>query len=348
MSVELFRQALRDAGFQTSVLTCSAEQAAVCAHAPVWYSPEMLAYQAIVLGGDTSPSQDVVPLCLALKAHGKAVALFSAIIDSRNSITTLRAHTEDMLCPLVTAQDRALRRRVVEVVVKAVRASFHLPQRWHVVCYPSLGATADLDFYLAELSCESELFFDGLVDTTLDDATYFRLARYSLKAQIAKAKTIWAARAFDSCSPDLEQAFWVMRELHAIVAGRITRAMESWSAQASNAKAGQGLLVLLMKAEGIELDVDNVVGAAYFDIGHNEMAYSSAAYRRELFGQPIGHLAQHVAIEYARKRGIGHYRVGTIVLKSTHPRASDKELKIAQFKAGICTHLLPGRRFLMH
>jgi hypothetical protein len=253
-----------------------------------------------------------------------------------------------MLCPLIAeGHDRALKRRVVEVVVKAARKAFQLPQPWHVVSYPRLGGAAELDFFLAELSSRGEMFFDGVVDTALDDASYYHLARYSLKAQIEKAKGLWAGQTFDARSPDLGKAFDVMRELHAIAAGRVTRTVESWRAQADNAKEGRGLLVLLLKKADGGLHVDNTVGAAYFDIGHSEMMYSSAAYRRELFGQPIGHLAQRLAIDYARERGIAHYRVGTIVLKSTHPTATDKELQIAQFKSGICTHLLPGHRYLM-
>jgi hypothetical protein len=359
MTIELFRKVLRGLGFHTEAVHSSPALKVLRQPVPVWYCPEMLAYQAEVLNSDPQQSQagePVIysPLCLLLLVRGQVVGLFSAVVGAQSNRLVFRSHCSDLLCPILEVDDRSLRRRLIDALVSAIRQC-DVTMSLSVICVPSLDLATPLEFYWAEKAARCEVFFEGLVDTALDDERYFALARSSLGAQIKKAEPLWQVELVDQKATNIEASFALMRQLHAEVAGRVTRSELTWKRQAAHTSTGQGLLVMLRQAtmpssqaadaQPIAEDTDGIVGAAYFDIGCGEMMYSSAAYRRELFDQPIGHLAQWAAINYARQQGIRQYRVGSLPVAATHPNASAKELQIAGFKGSVATHLLPAHRY---
>ena len=91
---------------------------------------------------------------------------------------------------------------------------------------------------------------------------------------------------------------------------------------------------------GVELELLNTdVGGGLFACTRDEAAYSVAAYDRELFDKPLGHVVQFTAIKALKERGIRWYRIGARPFVGDAPAPSEKELAIADFKHGFASHL---------
>ena len=85
-----------------------------------------------------------------------------------------------------------------------------------------------------------------------------------------------------------------------------------------------------------------MIGCGFFEITRDEAQYSSAAYRRDLFRLPIGHIAQFKAISEMQKRGCKEYYIGRYSTLHDEQRPSDKELAISHFKFGFTNRLRPN------
>ncbi len=124
--------------------------------------------------------------------------------------------------------------------------------------------------------------------------------------------------------------------LHAAVAGRVTRTLESWQLQHAALTNDEGFLIVLRDAGG------RMVGAGYFMCSADEGIYAVAAYDRNLFDKPLGHVVQFRAIEELQRRGCRWYRIGTRCYPCDEPAPNAKELAIATFKQGFASHVIPS------
>jgi len=128
----------------------------------------------------------------------------------------------------------------------------------------------------------------------------------------------------DASNPD-EAAFGAFRQLHADVAGRVTRPIESWQICFDAIRQGSGGLVLGYLGEKLvsgTLTLD-AFGAAY---------YFSGAYDRGHFDKPLSHAALFRSMLAARARGCVRYNLGEVPVKGM---VSDKEFQIGWFKRGF-------------
>jgi FemAB family protein len=162
--------------------------------------------------------------------------------------------------------------------------------------------------------------------------------RKSYRPLINAAGKLWSVHVMDSsCSS--EDCWNEFKALHCQVAGRITRSDQSWQLQYQMIKADEAMLINLRDpANG-----NRMIGAGFFQMTRDQAQYAVAAYDRELFDQPIGHLVQMRAIEQMKIRQISWYEIGERLFPCDQP--SEKELAISLFKQGFATHLSP--RFLM-
>jgi hypothetical protein len=119
------------------------------------------------------------------------------------------------------------------------------------------------------------------------------------------------------------------RELHARVAGRVTRSAESWDAMFDAIGRGRAELTL------IDLDGD-LVGALLVVDGTCSSYYASAAYARERFEQPIAHWPLMNAALRAKARGIRWFDFGELVSRA---ESSDKEAAIGFFKKAFTSRV---------
>lgn len=135
-------------------------------------------------------------------------------------------------------------------------------------------------------------------------------------------------------SPDIYEEF---RLLHINVAGRETRSKSSWHKQLEMLKENNAFLVTLRD------DDLNLVGGGFFIHDSHSAYYSVAAYKRELFKEPLGHIVQYKAIEHMISLSIKIYELG--VFYSDLDNVADKEKSISLFKSGFSTNKYPRLDF---
>jgi FemAB family protein len=142
----------------------------------------------------------------------------------------------------------------------------------------------------------------------------------------------WSVHLMDADA--LQRETWDdFRRLHFRVAGRETRPLSTWEQQWRMIVAGEALLIWLGDAEG------RMVGGGFFQLTDCEALYSVAAYDRDLFAKPLGHVVQAHAIGEFKRRGIHWYKLGAMKFPGDHDKPSAKDLSIGMFKQGFASHL---------
>jgi FemAB family protein len=192
--------------------------------------------------------------------------------------------------------------------------------RWHTVAMEQ-GAVCKV---------QHDLFVD-LALTLPEIKSCFRRSYRSL---VTSGSRLWRVEVVGAPG---DAAVWdEFRQLHATVAGRVTRSLESWQLQHEALANDEGFLVVLRDED------ERMVGAGYFMCSSDEGLYAVGAYDRSLFSKPLGHVVQYRAITELKQRGCRWYRIGTHCFPGDQPTPSAKELSIASFKEGFASHAFPG------
>lgn len=152
--------------------------------------------------------------------------------------------------------------------------------------------------------------------------------RKSYRPLVTKAASIWDIGTHSAPTAETWQEF---HDLHVRVAGRETRSAASWQAQ-FNAFSSRNAILTTVRD-----DAGEMIGAAFFFVSRDEAAYAVAAYRRDLFDQPIGHGAQAAAIRAFKQMKIPWYWLGTLDHPLRNPQLTEKEIGIMAFKAGFAS-----------
>jgi FemAB family protein len=152
--------------------------------------------------------------------------------------------------------------------------------------------------------------------------------RKSNKNNLNVAAKTWQTEIYHKCDTS---SFGEFFELHKEVSGRLTRSLETWELQRRALIAGKAYLVVLRESTG------RMVGAGYFMVSKSESYYGVAAFRRELFEQPLGHLVVWEGLKFAKSLGIRWFNIGNRCYEHLDPEATPKQLAIADFKEGFAT-----------
>lgn len=157
-----------------------------------------------------------------------------------------------------------------------------------------------------------------------------RTNRYSIK----KAGTLWVSEIVnrDSADDKIKGSFESFRSLHIDVAGRETRALQTWQIQEEALRKSDDYLIMLYDHD------NNLIGGSLYSTTGTAVTYSVAAYKRELFNQPVGHISQWLAIKYAKQIGKSWYYIGKRPYSGDLEKPTDKELTIGHFKEGFATN----------
>lgn len=142
---------------------------------------------------------------------------------------------------------------------------------------------------------------------------------------------------------NLNESVWTeFKELHRVVAGRVTRSDETWAKQLQMISANKAFFV------SVRDPVDQrLVGGAFFQCTRDEGIYAVSAYDRLLFDKPLGHAVQQIAIETMKSKGLSWYRIGERLYPQDQPKPTDKEVHISEFKQGFASHLFPRFDFCL-
>ena len=169
----------------------------------------------------------------------------------------------------------------------------------------------------------------GFCDLTWDEPRFRRSLRKSYQSLVNWGRRNLRISYVNASNPDRD-LFDAYRKLHAHVVGRVTRSPASWEPMFQWIAAGEGELALAYLTDGCL-----VAGTMSID-GSEITYYTSGAYDRERFHQPLAHLPLYDAILRSRGRGMRYYDLGELPAKQA---ASDKEFNIGYFKRGFATSI---------
>ena len=159
--------------------------------------------------------------------------------------------------------------------------------------------------------------------------------RKSYKSLINKSKSLWNIRVYsDQTVSEVWQEFV---RLHAAEAGRSTRSAQTWEIQRRAIIKNEAFLVAVCKEAGGQKEL---IGGGYFLVSKHEGVYATAAYKRNLFDKPIGHIVQLEAVKELKARNCQWYHIGRVAFHGETPKPSEKWLSISQFKSGFTDHFL--------
>lgn len=307
-----------------------------CAYVPVAYTPPVLTFQDHYFSEQVSRLNDI---SLVIFLGGHPVGLWPLSIVETNGETRLSSQGLTCLPPLwvETLPSRARGRLVSKCIKLATVISSTLGEKtWEsqtLFLGEDRAGFTEWPRQALMAGCQPRTDLALYIDLRQRPDDLNRNLRKSFKPLIKKGLNLWSAQVH--CGSETKD--WAeFQGLHKQVAGRATRSTATWDCQYEALIAGDGLLVTLRNSK------NTMVGAGYFTLSAKEANYSIAAYNRELFGKPLGHVVQHHAIAAFQARDLHWYRLGRV----TVGKQTSKERSIAAFKSGFASQSLPEFTFI--
>lgn len=173
------------------------------------------------------------------------------------------------------------------------------------------------------------------VDLSLDEQDILSKIRRTNKYSIRKSEQLWKSEVITKRRERgyIEDCFEKFRTLHIEVSGRETRSKKTWDIQCKSVLHSNDFLVFLYDKD------DQLIGASLYSTTGSMGTYSVAVYRRELYGQPVGHVSQWLAIKHMKELGMRWYNIGRRVYPGDGDHPTEKEVSIGHFKEGFATNI---------
>lgn len=255
--------------------------------------------------------------------EGRPCAVVECDSSDNGVLTRFGSPIEPLIRPEL---EPSLLRRLVRDVLGELRTRAREAARPEVRLRTNSSTDPDgvLASRLLEMKAEPALSFRTIIDTALDPDAMLGGMRQGHRQQVRWGRENLHFANVDSGNAD-RQLFDRYRELHAAVAGRVTRPDASWQAMFDLIVGGEGDLILS------ELNGELVGGSLILDAGEWAF-YASGAYRRDRMAHPLAHYPIFFAAQRAASRGRRWFDVGE---SSGEGRMSEKERSIAAFKSGF-------------
>ncbi len=188
--------------------------------------------------------------------------------------------------------------------------------------------------YTKKCNVLRELFVNLELDYKQIRANY----RKSYKSLISKGYKIFKPYKykFQELNSDLWNEF---KELHFKSAGKKTRSEQSWDLLYEDLNKQKSNFYFCRGSN------NSMVGGSLIMKSKFEAVYAIAAYDRELFHLPIGHMLQDYIISDLIKTDLKWYRLGRFYRNSDFDKPTEKEIQIAKFKSGFSTDTVATFRF---
>jgi FemAB family protein len=305
---------------------------------PVEYSTEMINYQKAYLSQKGSKTAD---LSFIILSGGKVCGLWLLTAVETNDHLKLTSLGQPISAPLFlhSTTRKQIKRfclNAMECLTNISEIGFHGPLVMHQGPTGINRKTVLTNWYRqgmkhgAIVQVKYEMYVD--LSLTLDEIRSHY--RKSYKPFINKGLKEWGHNILTSSNIDRKN--WnKFRYLHEVVSGRVTRDISTWDLQYEMISSGVAFLVMLY-----DLDSNELVGGGFFVNTRDEGVYSVAAYDRNLFKKPLGHVVQHLAINHMRSLGLKWYKIGEKQHIHDTFEVSKKEGDISKFKEGFCTDMI--------
>lgn len=199
------------------------------------------------------------------------------------------------------------------------------------------GYTVFSQCLLEDKACIKAVAAECFVDLSMSLEQILSLIRRTNRYSIKKAQTLWKSKIITKYDGEeiINRTFDAFRKLHIEVAGRETRSLDTWIIQREALKNSDDFVILLYD------DMQTLIGASLYSTTGTAVAYSVAAYKRELFKQPVAHISQWLAIKYAKSLLKKWYYIGQRPYSCDFGKPTEKEIAIGHFKEGFATHCYP-------
>ena len=306
---------------------------ASCRYQPVLYTSASITYQVAYIRGRGIECEDC---SMILHWNGAPCAVWPISCSVEEGRFTLDSLGTPLLPPLFVRETPAsVSKRLCKACLDFLDqvASKHGRVSW-AASSPFLDLTGLGDWHdeVMRRGAECRITHDLFLDLRPELAAIKSCLRKSYKSLITSGRREWTVGVMDS--PDAE--VWAeFKQLHFEVSGRHTRSQETWDLQLEQIGQEETLLVFLREGEG------RMVGGGFFQFTRDEALYSVAAYDRNLFHKPLGHVVQGAAIEEFKRRGVRWYKIGRRFFPGDVPAPTEKEISISDFKSGFASHLFP-------
>lgn len=155
-----------------------------------------------------------------------------------------------------------------------------------------------------------------------------------VRQDINKGYKYYRYEVICSESKNIDDMIELFRKYHIEISGRETRSKKTWEKQAEGIRKNKDFAVYLYDLETGELH-----GASLFTVTNHFCYYSVAAYNRDRFDRPIGHMVQDIAINYLRQMGVKWYVIGDRYYAADH--VDSKMLSISKYKEAFATDIFP-------
>lgn len=275
-----------------------------------------------------SGSSEYQNLPIIFYTKGEPIAIFPVAIIIQNGINKLVSAGGPIYEPLVI--QRATDKQVKTIIDICEKIISDLSNALDIKVneYQVTSTTKGMSVWGTSLLMNARVHRIGQqLDVDLSTASLDKIKssfRKSYRPLINKGLKKWRVEVVEAGDSD---TFWEYKQLHVAVAGRETRCIESWKVQLEMLNRKSAFLVTLRD------EFNELVGAGLFVYNSQCGLYGSAAYRRDLFAEPLGHVVQYKAIEVMLLKGLKRYEIGYGF--SELYGATEKECSITKFKSGF-------------
>ena len=306
---------------------------AEASYAPVMYSANSIEYQWAYQQGHGGVWRD---LSVVINWNNKPVAVWPLSVSEMDGKSALSSHGLPVHPPLFVGSCPDLSRK--RIVKNCLDLAHTFAVKAGVTSWESTESFSDSvglsEWHIASMAQGAicAITHDLFVDLRLGMEKIKSGFRKSYKSLVTSGMRHWTVGVLD----DADETVWDrFRDLHISVAGRKTRSEESWAIHHNDIAEKRAFLAYLLNSDG------EMEGGGFFNFTHDEGLYAVAAYRRELFDKPLGHIVQYRAIEELKRRGVRWYKLGVRPYSSEIPVPSAKEVSIGEFKQGFASHMFP-------
>lgn len=304
-----------------------------CKYIPVNYSHSSIDFQ---LAYQIGHGEEMKDLSMIIYWDKRPVAIWPISISQKEGEFRISSHGLPILPPLFKQNlAHTSQKKIIKSCLSIIK---DLAERYNIKAWTSSEIYQNGDglslWHIESLSAnpkcfiQRELFLDVRGDMSEVKSNF----RKSYKALISSGMKMWRVEILRTADPIIWAKF---RQLHLVVSGRVTRSDKTWQIHLLDIENGTGFLVYLSNEQ------NEMVGAGFFNTTRDEGLYAVAAYRRDLFDKPLGHVVQYCAIEEFKARGIDWYRIGYRPYLIDTPQPSAKEISIGEFKQGFASHFFP-------